>query len=279
VINLPAWLDGLGTLVILILVMVVSSGCVAGGMAAGPLLASLVAIGDRSVERTLPADLPSAWDATLEGLARMGVRVDEADRAGDKWTLGGKGGAITLHGALEGVTAGMSRLSLRVEAGGFLADKRTAEEILNQVTMSLRARAATGEPKVTSAVDVSAEQMAALRREMQQLGTKIEEAGKLREAEPPAATTPSATTIKDRIVVVPTSVGVPTVTAPEPASRSQGLRSAAPPAQSHGGAGEPMPAQRPPLPAELPARLLPSPLQAADVLAPAGNLVVPSNDR
>jgi hypothetical protein len=243
-------------------------------MAAGPLLASLVAIGDRSVERTLPADLLSAWAATLDGLAQMGVRVDEVDQSGEKWTLGGKGGAITLHGALEGVTAGMSRLSLRVETGGLMADKRTAEEILNQVTLSLRARAVTGDQKATSAVNVSAEQMAALRREMQHLGTKIEEAGKLRGAEPPAATTPS---IEDRIVIVPTSVGVPTVTAPEPAPPSQELRSPTPPAQSHGEAGKPMPARREPLPAELAARLVPSTLQAADVLSPVGNLVAPSN--
>ena len=244
-------------------------------MAAGPLLASLVAIGDRSVERTLPADLPSAWAATLDGLARMGVLVDEIDRAGERWTLGGKGGAITIHGALEGVTAGMSRLALRVEAGGLLADKRTAEEILNQVTLSLRARAATGDQKPTSAIDVSAEQMAALQREMQHLGTKIEEAGKLREAEtPPAVTIPS---IEDRIIVVPTSVGVPTVTAPEPASRSQGLRSAKPPAQGQGGAGKPMPIQRQPLPAELAARLLPSLLPAADVLSPVDTLAAPSD--
>jgi hypothetical protein len=264
----------LETLVVLGLVMLSTSGCVAGGMAAGPLLASLVAIGDRSVERTLPADLPSAWAATLDGLARMGVLVNEVDRAGERWTLGGKGGAITIHGALESVTAGMSRLSLRVEAGGLMADKRTAEEILNQVTLSLRARAVTGDQKATSAVDVSAEQMAVLRREMQHLGTMIEEAGKLRGAEPPAATTPS---IQDRIVVVPTSVGVPTVTAPEPAAPSQGLGSPTRSAQSHGEAGKPTPAHRQPLPAELAARLVPSPLQAADVLFPVGTLAAPSN--
>jgi hypothetical protein len=245
---------------------------------AGPLLGSLAAIGDRSVERTLPADLSSAWGATLGSLARIGVRVDETDRSGERWTLSGKGGAITLHAALERVTTGMSRVSLRVETGGLLADKRTAEEILNQITASLGARAATTESSAAPTGDRSAEQMAALRHEIERLGTKLEEAGKRRPPEPAAAVTPSTPTFEGPVFVIPASVGVPIVTGPDGLSLPAGPRKAAPPAQRGAGEGD-VPTHAPRLQTELAPGLFPTPLQAADVLAPVDGLLIPNSTR
>lgn len=256
-----------------------SSGCVSAGMAAaGPLVSSLVAIADRKVERTLPADPDSAWDVTLDALARLGVRVVERDRSGESWTLTGTGEAVTVHGALERVTAGMSRLSLRVEAGGLLPDKRTAEEILNQVIASLSARSAA-QVEARSA-QASAEQMAALRREVERLGAKLQENTVLGAQQQSGETVSLSTAmIEDRVVVVPASVGVPILTGPAGASLSLWPKPAIPIAHRPGQADAPMRVQKQESTAELVRRLLPAPLQPADVLAPAEGLAVPTNNR
>ena len=43
-----------------------TAGCTAAGMAAGPILTAISLVSDRSVERTVAADLTTAWAATVD---------------------------------------------------------------------------------------------------------------------------------------------------------------------------------------------------------------------
>jgi hypothetical protein len=67
----------------LLLVLSGSGGCAAVGLAAvGPMLSSFAALGDRTVERTVPADLPTTWGATVDALARMAVHLETSEKSG-----------------------------------------------------------------------------------------------------------------------------------------------------------------------------------------------------
>jgi hypothetical protein len=197
--------------------MLVSAGVLAGGCATaglalvGPLAGSLTAIADRSVERTLPADLGTTWGATVDALARMAVRVEQADRSGPKWRLTGAGEAVTVHGALERVTAGMTRVSVRVEGGGLFADKKTGDELLNQVAASLATFARAGRRDGSaSGAETSVEHLRGLQREIERLGARIEQA---REAPPPTARPepiPPPAQSPAPIITIPASAGLAT---------------------------------------------------------------------
>jgi len=218
---------------LLSLLLLASAGLMAGGCATaglalvGPLAGSLTAIVDRSVDRTLPADLSTTWGATADALARMAVRIEETDKSGPKWRLTGTGGATTVHGTLESVTAGMTKVSVRVEVGGLFADKQTGDELLNQISASLASLASAGRRDgTTSATDASIDQLRVLQREIQRLGTKIEQA---REAPPPTARpeapqVPTASPIP--VIMIPTSAGVATVPVPDVPPGRQAVPSA-----------------------------------------------------
>lgn len=203
-----------------------AGGCATAGMALmGPLAGTVTAMVDRSVDRTLPADLSTTWGATADALARMAIRIEETDKSGSKWRLTGTGGATTVHGTLEPVTAGMTKVSVRVEVGGLFADKNTSDELLNQISASLASFASMGRRDGTaSAADASIDQFRVLQREIQRLGTKIEQA---REAPPPTVRpeAPSAASASPiPIIMIPTSAGVATV----PVSDTLPARQAAP---------------------------------------------------
>jgi hypothetical protein len=194
-----------------------AGGCATLGFAvAGPLFTGIAEIADRSVERTIPADQGTTWGVTVDALSRMAVRLDETDKSGARWLLRGTGEAVTVHGILDRVTARMTKVSIRVEVGSLLADKKTGDEILNQISASLASldrptREATQAPKP----DLSAERLGALQREMERLGAKLDEA---RNAPPPSSTpralaAPSPSTTS--IMVIPTSAGVPTIPVPD----------------------------------------------------------------
>jgi hypothetical protein len=203
------------------LLMLASAGLMAGGCATAglavvaPVFGSLAAIVDRSVERTLPADLSTTWGATADALARMAVRLDETDKSGAKWHLTGSGEAVTVHGTFERVTAGMTKVSVRVEAGRLFADKQTGDELLNQVAATLARLASVGRRDGTPNPDGSGEQLRELQREIERLGAKIEQA---RQA-PPPTTRPEALPVPPvssvPIIVIPPSAGVATVAAPD----------------------------------------------------------------
>ncbi len=206
----------------LLSVVLALSGCATAGLAlAGPLAGSLTAIVDRSVERTLPADLSTAWGATADALARMAVRIEQTDKSGAKWRLTGTGEAVTVHGTLERVTASMTKVSVRVESGGIFSDKRTGEELLNQVGASLASLTGSGPHDAAAAAEASAARLGALQRAIERLGTRVEEARDGRDARRPGGSpdisTPSPTVTTSPIITVPASAGVATVPGPLPA--------------------------------------------------------------
>ena len=190
-----------------------AGGCATAGLALmGPLAGSITAIVDRSVDRTLPADLGTSWVVTADALARMAVRLDQTEKSGTKWRLTGTGEAVTVHGTLERVTAGMTKVSVRVEGGGLFADKQTSEELLNQIAASL-ARLASPSPRErpVPGPDAASEELRRLHREIERLGTRIEQARETPPTPPRPEARPALTMSSTPIVVVPTSAGVPTV--------------------------------------------------------------------
>jgi hypothetical protein len=203
-------------------VLVGSGGCVAAGLAAmGPVVGSLAALGDRSVERTIPADLSTTWGATVDALARMAVRVEQTEKSGNRWQLTGTYEAVTVYATLERVTASMTKISVRVEAGRIYADKRTGEELLNQVGTSLASLTGSGPHDAAAAVEASAARFGVLQRAIERLGTKVEEARDGRDTRrlgsSPEISTPSPTVTTSPIITVPASAGVATVPGPQPA--------------------------------------------------------------
>jgi hypothetical protein len=206
-------------------VLLGSGGCVTAGLAAvGPILGSITAIGDRTVERTIPADLSTTWGATVDALGRMAVRVEETEKSGTRWRLTGTEDGVTVYGTLERVTGNMTKVSIRVEAGSIYADKRTGEELLNQVGASLASLTGNG-PRDAGA---AAESMERLQRAVDRLGTKVEAAREGRDGRRPTgnseASTPAPTVTASPIITVPTSAAVTTTPGPPPALI--GLRSA-----------------------------------------------------
>lgn len=204
---------------LLLPVLLGSGGCVTAGLAAmGPVMGSIAALGDRTVERTIPADLSTTWGATVDALSRMAVRVEQTERSGDRWRLTGTYEAITVHGTLQRVTASMTSVSIRVEAGRLYADKRTAEELLNQIGGSL---ASLTKPASREArADASAGRLEALQQAIERLETKVDKRQDGRELPPPGRRDegPAAqpTIMTSPIITVPASAGVTTIPGPLP---------------------------------------------------------------
>ncbi len=193
-------------------VLVTATGCTAAGMAAGPVLTAISIVSDRSVERTVAADLTTAWAATLDALSRMAVRIDESDRKDEAWTLKGTGETVTVHAKLARVTPVMTRVSLRVETGGITADKKTGEEILNQVAGTLTAASAAW--AASAERSAASERLDALHREIQRLGSKLDDKREAPSAPAPGPATPAGPAIAPgRIIVIPTSAGLPSLPA------------------------------------------------------------------
>ena len=251
-----------------------AGGCATAGMALmGPLAGTVTAMVDRSVDRTLPADLSTTWGATADALARMGVRIEETDKSGAKWRLTGTGGATTVHGTLESVTAGMTKVSVRVEVGGLFADKNTSDELLNQISASLASFASMGRRDGTaSATDASIDQLRLLHRQIERLGTKIEQA---RETSPPSARPEAALVPTTRVVpviTIPTSAGVATVPVPVGPPGRQAVPSALRPSAGPRNTGSAPPVQAAEQREGHADDILAAPMKAVEVLRPVEGL-------
>ncbi len=199
-------------------VLLGTGGCVgAAGLVIGPVAGSVMALSDRSVERTMPADLSTTWGASVDALARMALRVEKTDKADGRWQVTGRDGGVTVYTTLEPVTANMTKVSVRVEAGSLFADKRTGEELLNQVGASLSAMNGVDPRGATPAAEVSAAQLDNLHRAIERLGSKVDSAAAAREARRPAAVDapgPTPMVMTTPIITVPASAGVATIPAP-----------------------------------------------------------------
>ena len=247
-------------------------------MVAGPLFQAAVAVADRSVERTLPADRTTGWKATVDSLERLGFRIHDVEQAREEWSLKGTGDKVSVTVGLTPVTSRMSRLSLRVEAGGIMADKKTADEILNQVSATLTAWAPAGSGSTQASAERKAatEAISSLKREVERLGTRMEQA---RDAERPAVvgTSPAKPAVLDNggILVVPTTAAVasapvasaPVAPAPEPERRSM-APPAARPANATTGSPAPAPSLRAPRTLAAEQDIFPARLLAVDPLSP-----------
>ncbi|MFQ5961224.1 MAG: hypothetical protein ACE5MG_07490 [Candidatus Methylomirabilales bacterium] len=201
-------------LFLLLAIALASSGCASAGMSAvGPFLSVFQNITERSVERTLTGDLETAWTATVDTLTRMEVRISETDRDGEAWVLEGVGDAVTVYAELVPVTPQMTKISLRAEGGGLYADKETAEEILNQVALSLVPPSAVVVREPSPERDNVVEELAALEKEIRQLKVAIEEKEKDRVARQPQPGANGVTNpvVSDgsRVVRIPPSYGLP----------------------------------------------------------------------
>ncbi len=204
--------DAILRLVLLLAIALAGGGCAAAGIAAGPLLTAIQAIGGRSVERTLAADLETAWTATVDTLTQMEIRIQETDRDEEAWTLEGVGDEVTVYAKLVPVTPKMTKVFLRAEAGGLLSDKETAEEILNQVALSVVPPSAVVVREPSAEGDTFAEELAALEEQIRQLKLAIEDQEKDRVVHRPQpdpneggnAVVPNGS----RIVTIPPSYGI-----------------------------------------------------------------------
>src|SRR5512145_3357779 len=110
-----------------------TSGCVAAGLATGPLMSAVQLIGDRTVERTVAAELAEAQGATEAVLARMAFRIESRERDDGIRRLRAVADDVTVDATLERVTARLTRVGLRVEAGRMVADRDTGVQMHEQL--------------------------------------------------------------------------------------------------------------------------------------------------
>jgi hypothetical protein len=249
-------------------VLLGGGGCVTAGLAAvGPIVGSLTALGDRSVERTMPADLSTTWGATVDALARMAVRVEQTEKSGNRWQLTGIDGDVTVYGTLERVTANMTKVSVRVEAGWIYADKRTGEELLNQVGSSLASLTGSDPRGAAAAAEAFSVRLGTLQRAIERLGTKVDEARDGRDARPPTVgseiSTPPPRVTTSPIITIPAAAGLATIPGSPPSLVQQSSTPASAPSRV-------LPERRKDHPDNVMAR----PLSSVEVLRPVEGLTI-----
>jgi hypothetical protein len=196
-------------------VALATSGCVAAGLATGPLMSAVQVIGDRAVERTVGGELSEAVGVTEAVLARMAFRIEDREREDGVRRLRAVADDVTVHVRLERVTGALTRIKVRVETGGLLPDRDTASYIQQQVAAVLASPPTTAAAPTERAVEA----VSTLQREVQKLRVDIEE----RQRHPGQAGTASGDVSRGArvetgaIVNVPMSAALPTVGGAPPA--------------------------------------------------------------
>jgi hypothetical protein len=148
-------LGRLGSAALSVAVALATSGCIAAGLAGGPLMSAVQMIGDRTVERTVAADLVEVQGVTETVLARMAFRIESRERDEGVRRLRAVADGVTVHARLERVTATMTRVGLRVEVGKLVADRDTGAQIHEQIAAQLTpatARPSVGDSAATEAI-------------------------------------------------------------------------------------------------------------------------------
>jgi hypothetical protein len=194
-----------------------SSGCAAAGMAAvGPVMSAIEALADRTVERTLPGDLSGAYSATLETISRLGLEIRDMQRADEAWTFEAANEKVTVHGQFTRLSPSLTRLSLRVEIGTLAADKSTADEILNQISVRLADQLRV-KPSPASE-NVGSSRLAEIEAELQRLRAELEAARARAERRVDRGEVDAGEAAGTRrapgVISIPASYGVPTIAAP-----------------------------------------------------------------
>ena len=201
----------------LVFLAVASSGCVAAGMAAvGPVMSAIGALADRTVERTLPGDLPSASLAVLETITHLRLEIRGIERTDQAWTFEAANENVTVHGHLTPLSPSLTRLSLRVEIGSLAADKSTADEILNQISARMADQLRV-KPS-PAAENVGSGRLAEIEAELQRLRSELEAARARPERRVERgevdAREAAGTGRAPGVITVPASYGIPTIPAP-----------------------------------------------------------------
>jgi hypothetical protein len=185
-----------------------TSGCVAAGLAAGPLMTAVQVVSDRTVERTVAAELAEAQGVTEAVLTRMAFRIESRERDDGLRRLRAVAGDVTVHAKLERVTATMTRVGLRVEAGRLVADRDTGAQIHEQISRLLEpasARPAPSDPALTEALTT-------LQGEVRKLRSDQEERRAAERPAPSASASTSGLRVEPgAIVTAPMSAALPTV--------------------------------------------------------------------
>ena len=203
----------------LVLVAGISSG---GCVAVAPLISAAVSaaplIGGRTVERTVAADRPMAWQAVETTLADLAFRIEGREQEKDEWRLRGVVDDVTVEAKLEPVTSRLTRVSVRVETGGPLADRRTAEVIHDHIAKVVHA---AGRPATVteSASTRSDEALRSLEAEVRRLRTEIDDRSRAaRQAVDRSASNqvPTVRVERSAIVTPPLSAAFPSVNRPAP---------------------------------------------------------------
>jgi len=201
-----------------------------------PVLSAVEAITDRSVERTLLADLPGASSVTLDTVSRLGFKVHDLQRADDTWTFEAANEKLTVHGQLIRFSPSLTRVSLRVEIGSFAADKSTADEILNQIATSLSEQLRVRAPAAPD--NAESRRLAEIEAELQRLRTDLEAARtraerRVERGETDARDAAGISRVPG-VISIPASYGVPTITAPSLDAAQPGRGGAGPLAPVNG---------------------------------------------
>lgn len=213
----PMWSNKALSAAAVVFLAAASSGCVAAGMAAvGPVMSAIGALADRTVERTLPGDLPGASSAALETVTHLGLEIRGIQRTDEAWTFEAANENVTVHGQLTPLSPSLTRLSLRVEIGSLAADKSTADEILNRISARL---ADQSRVKPSSAAEnVGSSRLAEIEAELQRLRAELEAARARAERKADRgevdAREAAGTGRAPGVISVPASYGVPTIPAP-----------------------------------------------------------------
>ena len=184
-----------------------TSGCAAAGLAGAPLMSAVQLIGDRTVDRTMAADLAEAQGATETVLARMAFRLESRERNEGVRRLRAVADGVTVYARLERVTAKLTRIGLRVEAGRMVADRDTGTQMQEQIAALLAPR--TVDP-------AAAEALTTLKAEIHKLRSDMGER-RAAEAPVPARETGTSASVKaSAVVTAPMSAALPTVGGPAP---------------------------------------------------------------
>jgi hypothetical protein len=193
-------------------VALTTSGCVAAGLLGGPLVSAVQLIGDRTVERTVAADLTETQGVTETVLARMAFRVESRERDDASRRLRAVADGVTVHVRLDRVTATLTRVGVRVETGRMLADRDTGAQMQEQIAALLTPALA----RTPAADPAAAEALTTLQAEIHKLRSDLEAH---RPAERPTATGGSGGRVRvepGAVFTAPMSAALPTVGGPAP---------------------------------------------------------------
>jgi Protein of unknown function (DUF3568) len=205
-------LTRIGGLTLGLTVALATSGCIAAGLAGGPLVSAVQLIGDRTVERTVSADLAETQGVTEAVLERMAFRIESRERDDSSRRLRAVADKVTVYVRLDHVTAKLTKVGVRVETGGMLADRDTGAQVQEQIAALLTpalARTPASDP-------AAAEALTTLHGEIQKLRSDLEAR---RPADPPVAAREHGTAVRvepGAVFTAPMSAALPTVGGPAP---------------------------------------------------------------